>query len=246
MTSSHVTRIAMWSGPRNISTAMMRAWENRPDSGVVDEPFYACYLTATGIQHPMQKEVLASQSSDWDEVIERQLQAELPAGISIQYQKHMTQHMVTDIDPAWFASVKHAFLIRHPAQVVASYGVKRGSVTAEDIGFAQQQKLYDQARQLSDQELPIIDANDVLTDPAACLQKLCERLKVPFHHNMLSWPPGPRDSDGVWAAHWYNSVEQSTGFGAYHEKEVELNEQEQGVVAQCMPFYEQMYERRIR
>lgn len=245
MTESAVTRIAMWSGPRNISTAMMRAWENRADTCVVDEPFYACYLTATGIKHPMQDEVLASQSSDWNEVIADQLRCQLPAGIAIQYQKHMTQHMVIEIDSQWFASVKHAFLIRHPAEVVASYGAKRGSVTAADIGFAQQHQLYNQAQKLSKDQVPIVDAKDVLSDPATCLQILCAHLNVPFDINMLNWPAGPRDSDGVWAAHWYNKVEQSTGFATYHSKDIELNLKEQQVVEQCLPFYENMYERRI-
>lgn len=241
-----VTRIAMWSGPRNISTAMMRAWENRPDANVVDEPFYACYLTATGIQHPMQEEVLASQSSDWQEVIQQQLDCPLPKGITVQYQKHMTQHMVADIDQSWFRTLRHAFLIRHPAEVVASYTEKRGSVSAEDIGFAQQQRLYQLAGKLCGSDLPIIDAKDVLTDPGRILNKLCERLGVPFYQQMLHWPAGIRDSDGVWAAHWYNQVEKSTGFGQYRKRNISLDRRQQQVVDECMPFYEHMHEHRIR
>ncbi len=239
------TRIAMWSGPRNISTAMMRSWENRRDTQVVDEPFYACYLNATGIVHPMQEEVLASQSSDWNKVIEQQLRCPLAAGEEIQYQKHMTQHMVADIDQSWFASLQHAFLIRHPAQVVASYGQKRGSVNAADIGFEQQFKLYQMACDVSDKTPPIIDSADVLRNPEQCLSALCGSLGVSFSKSMLAWPAGKRDSDGVWASHWYNRVEQSTSFAPYVQPELNLSAEQQAVVEQCMPFYQEMFERRV-
>ncbi|NND82241.1 MAG: HAD family hydrolase [Gammaproteobacteria bacterium] len=234
----------MWSGPRNISTAMMRAWENRPDTVVVDEPFYACYLATTGIVHPMQREIMASQSTDWQKV-QQQLQADLPSGHTIHYQKHMTHHMVVDVDPQWFGSLKHAFLIRHPAEVVASYAAKRETVTSDDIGYRQQKKLYDLATRSVQSELPVIDARDVLMDPQHSLQQLCDCLGVPFHKNMLSWPAGPRDSDGAWAPHWYGNVEKSTGFGPYQEKEQQLNAAQQRVVDECMPFYEQLYQRRL-
>ena len=240
-----IIRIAMWSGPRNISTAMMRAWENRADTAVVDEPFYACYLSHSGIVHPMQQQVLASQSHDWQQVIDQVLKAPLQGQQTIQYQKHMTQHMLTEVDAAWFSSLRHAFLIRHPAEVVASYGRKRGSVTADDVGFARQTELYQLA--LSSGANPaIVDGADVLRAPAAMLRKLCQHLQVPFDDNMLSWPAGTRDSDGVWAAHWYNKVEQSTGFAAYSPKQLKLNQQQQDVVDQCLPYYQAMFEKRLR
>ncbi|MFT6100633.1 MAG: hypothetical protein ACJAYF_003194 [Arenicella sp.] len=238
-------RIAMWSGPRNISTAMMRSWESRADTTVIDEPFYAAYLRVTGMVHPMQGEVLASQSSDWAEVIKNELQNELLAGQSIQYQKHMTQHMVTDLDHDWFSSLRHAFLIRSPEQVVVSYGAKRESITADDIGFAKQKELYDKVVALSGQKPPVIDAKDVLSNPANVLQKLCHALDVKFDQNMLSWSAGPRESDGVWAAHWYHHVEKSTGFGPYQAKQFELSKQQQRVVDQSLPYYLEMYNERI-
>jgi len=238
-------RIAMWSGPRNISTAMMRSWESRADTAVVDEPFYAAYLSATGIVHPMQSEVLASQSSNWSEVIKNELQNELLLGQSIQYQKHMTQHIVTDLEHDWFASLRHAFLIRSPEQVVASYGVKRESITADDIGFAKQKEIYDKVVALSGRKPPVVDAKDVLSDPANVLQKLCHALGVEFDRNMLSWSAGPRDSDGVWAAHWYQNVEKSTGFAPYTAKQLELSKQQQRVADQSRPYYQEMYKERI-
>jgi hypothetical protein len=234
----------MWSGPRNISTAMMRAWENRADTAVVDEPFYACYLKTSGIVHPMQAEVLASQSADWQEVIDEVLKGPLPAQQTIQYQKHMTHHMLNQVDAAWFGSIRHAFLIRHPAQVVASYGRKRGSVTAEDIGFERQAELYELAVS-SGANPAIIDGADVLRAPEIILCKLCEHLRVPFDENMLGWPAGSRDSDGAWAPHWYNKVEQSTGFGPYSPKSLDLNQQQQDVVDQCLPYYQSMHEKRL-
>lgn len=242
---SAIVRIAMWSGPRNISTAMMRCWESRADTAVVDEPFYAAYLTTTGIVHPMQAEVLASQSSDWDEVIKRPLDSCLAAGQHIQYQKHMTQHMVTDIDQDWFSSLTHAFLIRSPDQVVASYGVKRKSVTADDIGFAKQKELYDKVVSALGYKPPVIDAGDVLDNPQNMLLKLCHTLGVEFDKGMLSWPAGPRDSDGAWAPHWYQNVEKSTGFAPYQAKKIILNKQQQRVADESRPYYEEMYKQRI-
>jgi hypothetical protein len=235
----------MWSGPRNISTAMMRSWESRADTAVVDEPFYAAYLRSTGMVHPMQREVLASQSSDCSEVIKHELQNELAVGQSIQYQKHMTQHMVTDLDHDWFSSLRHAFLIRSPEQVVASYGVKRESITTDDIGFAKQKELYDKVVALSGQKPPVIDAKDVLSNPAGVLQKLCDALDVVFDQNMLNWSAGPRESDGVWADHWYHNVEKSTGFAPYQVKQIELSKQQQRVADQSRPFYLEMYKERI-
>lgn len=246
MNQAQVHRVAMWSGPRNISTAMMRSWENRADTDVVDEPFYACYLTDTGIVHPMQEEVLASQSSSWQHVIENVLQSPLSQGASIQYQKHMTQHMVTDIDPVWFKSLTHAFLIRHPAEVVASYGVKRDSVTADDVGFELQSTIFQMAVDAGFKNIPVIDSKDVLANPEGMLRKLCDSLDVPFDAAMLAWPAGSRASDGAWAPHWYQNVEKSTGFGPYKKKVIELNTDQQKVVDECLPFYDAMYEYRLR
>ena len=241
---ANITRIAMWSGPRNISTAMMRAWENRADTAVVDEPFYACFLTATGIVHPMQAEVLAHQSSVWQDVVSQQLEKVLEPPQTIQYQKHMTQHMVVEIDQSWFASLRHAFLIRHPADVVASYSEKRESVSALDLGFAKQKELYDKALALGDQP-PIIDSRDVLKNPERCLRALCIQLGISFDTNMLHWPPGLRESDGVWADHWYNKVKQSTGFEPYTAKTYTLTKEEQLIVDECLPYYQTLYKKRL-
>ncbi len=204
-------RIAMWSGPRNISTAMMRSFENRPDCAVVDEPFYAAYLAATGLEHPMRDEVLASQAQDW-RTVARGLVEDEPAAVF--YQKHMTHHMLPDFGVEWMAACRNAFLIRDPAAVLASYVQKRTEVTLEDIGVVRQRELFDREADRLGAAPPVVEGADVLADPRGSLSALCAALGVPFRQEMLRWPAGPRDSDGVWAPAWYEAVERSTGFAA--------------------------------
>lgn len=239
---SMTLRIAMWSGPRNISTAMMRSWENRADTSVIDEPFYAYYLAQTQSPHPMFEQVLASQSQDYQTVAE--LMSKGHCESEVQYQKHMTQHMLNN-DFSWAKDIKHCFLIREPAEVVQSYTKSRGVCSAEDIGILRQLEIYQILTELTGQDMPIIDSNDVLQNPRGLLSALCDVLRLPFSDNMLSWPPGPRDSDGIWASHWYASVEQSRGFAAYQAKTLALNAQQQGVVEQVRPAFEQLYKQRL-
>ena len=211
MTTPTPLRIAMWSGPRNISTAMMRSWENRADTAVVDEPFYAVYLAATGIDHPGRDEVIAAQETDWRRVV-AMLTGPVPGDRPIFYQKHMTHHMLPAIDTGWLAGMANVFLIRDPRAVIASYVRKREAVTLEDIGLRRQVELFEQVARQSGKPPLVIDADDVLTDPAGALAGLCRSLRIDFDLSMLSWPPGPRHSDGVWSKHWYQAVERSTGF----------------------------------
>ncbi|WP_026375812.1 hypothetical protein [Aestuariibacter salexigens] len=237
-------RIAMWSGPRNISTAMMRSWENRHDCDVVDEPFYAFYLNQTKSPHPMFDEILASQSCDYQQVVS--LLTEGPCDAPLQYQKHMTHHMLEGVDLHWTASLTHCFLIRDPAQIIDSYTRSRGVCSAEDIGIIRQWELYQQISQLSGQAIPVIDSNWVLHDPAYALQRLCEALQLPFDSSMLSWPQGRRHSDGVWADHWYHNVEASTGFGRYEQRQVNLDQEQLAVLEQVMPAYEALAVRALK
>ena len=210
MTNS-VIRIAMWSGPRNISTAMMRAFENRPDTAVIDEPFYAAYLRATGIDHPLRAETLAAHQSDWREVV-KILVGRVTPGCTISYQKHMTHHMLPEFDLDWMAQCRNAFLIRTPEAVLASYSAKRGMFLPEDVGFARQRELFDRECDRLGSAPPVADAEDVLRDPEATLRLLCDALGIAFCKAMLHWPAGRRPSDGVWAPAWYDAVERSTGF----------------------------------
>lgn len=229
-------RIAMWSGPRNISTAMMRAFENRPDCAVVDEPFYAAYLAQTGLVHPMLEAVLASQPRDWRAVASALVEDD-PAPVF--YQKHMTHHMLPDFGLAWMAASRNAFLIRDPAAVLSSYVQKRAEVSLEDIGVVRQQELFDREADRLGQAPPVVEGADVLADPRGTLGALCTALEIPFREEMLSWPAGPRASDGVWAPAWYEAVERSTGFAAPERKTAAaLTDDLKRIADQARPHYE--------
>ena len=229
-------RIAMWSGPRTLSTAMMRAWENRPDAVVVDEPLYACYLAATGLDHPGRDAVLASQPTDWRTVVRALTTDPLPDGATISYQKHMTHHVLPEVDLEAFSGLRHAFLIRDPLRVLASYTQVREEPTLADLGLPQQVALF---RRFGG---PVVDADDLLRDPETTLRRLCRALGVPFDEAMLSWPPGPRSSDGVWAPYWYAGVEASTGFGPHRDIPPALPEHLAPLAEACRPYYEELRE----
>ena len=205
-------RIAMWSGPRNISTAMMRAFENRADTAVIDEPFYAAYLAQTGLDHPMRDGVLRTQPLD-AQIVAESLVGPVPGGRAVFYQKHMTHHMLPSVPQDWMAHCRSAFLIRPPEAVLASYSAKRHAVTLDDIGFVQQAELFEREADRLGHAPPVIEAGDVLADPRRVLSALCAALGIGFEERMLSWPPGRRDTDGVWGRVWYEAVERSTGFG---------------------------------
>lgn len=230
----------MWSGPRNLSTAMMRAFENRADCAVSDEPFYAAYLAETGLAHPMREEVLASQPRDWREVAAA-LVGPAPDGAAIWYQKHMTHHMLPGFGREWIDACRNAFLIRHPAEVLQSYVARREEVTLADIGVVQQAELFDRVADRHGAPLPVIDAADVLADPAAILEALCAALGIGFDPAMLSWPAGRRASDGVWAPAWYGTVEASTGFAPVREtREVSLPPHLAEIATAAEPYYRHM------
>ena len=228
--------IAMWSGPRNLSTAMMYSFGARPDCAVVDEPFYAYYLHATGMAHPMREQVIASQPTDWTDVTAA-LVRDLDDA-DIVYQKHMTHHMLHEIELDWTAALRNCFLIRDPKYVVASYARKRESVTQDDIGILRQYELYTEITAITGQDIPVIDATRFLADPEAGLHRLCERLAIPYSDRMLHWPTGRRASDGVWAAHWYEVVEQSTGFQAFSAGDVALTAEQQSIVDEASDYYQ--------
>lgn len=231
-------RIAMWSGPRNISTAMMRSFEARGDCRVVDEPFYAAFLRETGLDHPMAAEVLASQPNDWREVAQ-QLATETPGARPIVYEKHMTHHMLPEFGRDWMRQCRNAFLIRDPARVLASYTQKRGEVDLADIGFMQQADIFAREADRLGAAPPVVEGLDVLRDPAATLSKLCAALDIAWTTNMLSWPAGRRATDGVWAPAWYDAVEKSTGFGPPPEETpLTLPDHLQRIADAALPHYE--------
>jgi Sulfotransferase domain len=231
-------RLAMWSGPRNISTALMRAWENRPDTIVVDEPLYAYYLHETQLGHPARDEVIAAASTDWREVV-----AGLTApGDGVYYQKHMTHHLIAQLPRDWIPQLTNVLLIRDPAEVVASYVRSRAEVVAADIGLVQQAELYDQLGGA----VPVIDSADFLRDPEGYLRWLCAHVGVEFTDAMLHWPAGPRDSDGVWAPYWYDAVLASTGFEPYRPRTVSLSGSALAAAEQSRPHYERLHAVRVQ
>ena len=211
MPKSEPVRLAMWSGPRNISTALMRSWGNRPDTFVCDEPFYAHYLQTTGREHPGAAEVIAKGETDWRRVVE-QLTADVPGGKRIFYQKQMTHHLLPHIDREWLGAVTNCFVIRDPAEVIVSYLKKNSDPALEDLGFVQQAEIFDWVRGQTGEIPPVIDAHDVLGNPEKILRLLCDAVGVGFMQEMLSWPPGLRETDGIWAKHWYGEVATSTRF----------------------------------
>lgn len=235
----------MWSGPRNISTALMRAWGNRPDTFVCDEPFYACYLRETRLEHPGAAEVIAHGETDWRQVV-AQLTGPVPGGKRIYYQKQMTHHLLPAIDRAWLARVTNCFLIRDPAEVIVSYIRKNNDPALEDIGFVQQAEIFDSVRAQTGAIPPVIDARDVLENPEKILRLLCDAVGVEFTPAMLSWPPGLRDTDGIWAKHWYGEVEKSTGFQKPAERSAVVPERLKEVHDRAREFYERLYDHRLR
>jgi hypothetical protein len=238
-------RVAMWSGPRNISTAMMRAWENRGDCSVSDEPLYAAYLAATGLDHPGREQVIAAGDIDFRRVAQA-LIGPIPGGRPLWYQKHMSHHLLPGIEHEWVHALNNIFLIRDPADVVASYLKSRATVTPEDIGLLQQGELFDELVTRNGELPMVIDAADFLQSPEACLRAVCEKLDIDFSERMLKWPAGPRDSDGIWAPYWYEAVWKSTGFEPNRPREVTLDEQSASVAEACRPVYERLHGHRLR
>lgn len=233
------TRLAMWSGPRNISTAMMRAWENRPDCFVVDEPLYAAYLKATQLDHPGRDEIIAAGETDWRAVAEWLL-GPVPGGSRIFFSKMMAHHLIEGVGRDWIAQLHNVLLIRDPREVVASYVRSRASCEPADIGLLQQLELYD-GLTAAGADVPVIDVADFLRDPGAHLAWLCEWLDIPMTEAMISWPAGRRASDGVWAPHWYGAVERSTGFEPWRPRRLSLSAHDEAVADACRPAYERLH-----
>jgi len=250
-------RICMWSGPRNVSTAMMRSWEARGDCVVSDEPLYAHYLHQTGIDHPGRDEVIRSQSTDWGE-LGVHLSGAPPEGKPLWFQKHMAHHLLPGLDRSWMRTSLHCFLIRDPRAVVASYvrarpdvirrgpdGVVEVTLAPEELGFLQQLDLLQWAEQELGQRCPVVDSADLLQRPAEVLGGLCAALGVPWTERMLSWAPGRRKCDGVWAKHWYANVERSTGFAPVSRGESVVDPVLSPVVERLQLAYEALRERCI-
>ena len=234
----------MWSGPRNISTAMMRSWGNRPDTFVCDEPFYAYYLQATGLPHPLAREIIDAGQTDWRHVT-AWLTGPIPEGRPIFYQKHMTHHLLPEVERDWLRAVSNCFLIRDPREVMTSYIKKNDIPTLTDLGFVQQLEIFRWVKSHTSQPCPVLDAKDVLDNPPRMLALLCESLGVDFRVAMLAWPPGLRATDGLWAKHWYPEVETSTSFRPHTPRSEPIPESLREIHDQCRACYDELYSLRL-
>ena len=232
-------RIAMWSGPRNLSTAMMYAFGNREDFAAWDEPFYAPYLAATGIDHPMREEIIAAHEADPEKVAARCI-GSIPGEKPHFYMKHMPLHMIEGFPLDWAEHCVNVHLLRHPARVVASYAAKRENPTLDDIGFRQQVELF--ARYPG----PVIDSADIRDNPEGMLRALCAEIGLDWDPAVLSWPMGPKPEDGIWASHWYGAVHRSTGFAGAEGPLPELEGAAKALAEAALPYYEELAKLRIR
>jgi len=238
-------RIAMWSGPRNISTAMMRAWGNRPDTYVCDEPLYAYYLRQSGAPHPGAQEVIRHHETDWRRVVER-LTGPIPDGKTIFFQKQMSHHLLPDVDRGWMDGLLNCFLIREPGAMLISLVHHVAHPALPDTGLPQQVEIFERVRASTGQVPPVIDADDVLNDPEAILRRLCGAVGIEFTPRMLSWPPGPRDTDGIWAKYWYKEVVTTSEFLPYSPKIAPVPERLCGLYDECLEYYHALYAHRLR
>jgi hypothetical protein len=237
-------RIAMWSGPRNISTAMMRAWGNRNDTFVCDEPLYAHYLNVTRKPHPGWEEVIAAGETDARKVT-AWLTGDVPEGKTIFFQKHMAHHLLPGMNREWIGALQNVLLVREPREMLTSLIKATPDAGLEDTGLPQQAELFAWLTARDGAAPAVIDARDVLENPRGMLKLLCERIGVPFDEAMLAWPPGPRATDGVWAKHWYHEVEKSTSFRPYKAKNEEVPAHWRGMLADCERIYAELYAARL-
>lgn len=241
-------RIAMWSGPRNISTALMRSFGSRADTIVFDEPLYARYLHARPeLRHPGRDEIVAAGPIDMDEIT-AMLTGPLPPGATISYQKHMAHHLLpADFDRlGWIDGLCNCFLIRDPGEMIASFIRIVPDPTPADLGLPQQVRLFEIVRDRTGRTPPVLDSRDVLEDPRGMLSALCERVGIPFDNAMLTWEPGPHKTDGVWGPHWYDSVYKSTGFVPHRPSNEPVPDRLAGVHAKCRALYDTLFQFRLR
>ena len=234
----------MWSGPRNISTAMMRSWGNRPDTFVCDEPLYAHYLNQTALPHPGADEIIARYETDWRKVV-AWLTGPVPEDRSIFFQKQMAHHLLPEIRRDWLSRLSHVFLIRDPREILLSYTKKIENPTLADTGLPQQVEIFELVQKMTETTPRVLDARDVLENPRAMLEALCSSVGVEFCEEMLSWPPGRRATDGIWAKYWYHEVERSTSFRPFRPKTESLPARLEALHEQCREYYDALYRARL-
>jgi hypothetical protein len=237
-------RIAMWSGPRNISTALMRSWESRSDTFVIDEPFYAHYLSVTNVDHPGRDEIIQNGETD-QSVVSRGLITDLDDSCSIYFQKHMTHHMIPSVGREWMKDVVNCFLIRDPKDMILSYTKVNSNLSMHLLGLEEQYELFEYVTKINGRAPPVVDSKDILLDPRETLRLLCEKIGVVFSEEMLSWSKGVRDTDGIWAKYWYDNVINSTGFNIYRQKDDDVPSKYLGLYDECIKIYDELAKYKI-
>jgi len=235
----------MWSGPRNISTALMRSWESRSDTFVIDEPFYAHYLSATNVDHPGRDEIVQSGETD-QSVVSKGLISDIDDSCSIYFQKHMTHHMIPSVDRDWMKDVVNCFLIRNPKDMILSYTKVNSNLSMHLLGLEEQYELFEYVTKINGRAPPVVDSKDILLDPRETLRLLCEKIGVVFSEEMLSWSKGVRDTDGIWAKYWYDNVVNSTGFNTYTEKNEVIRDEYLQLYEDCLKIYEKLSRHKIK
>ena len=234
----------MWSGPRNISTALMRSWESRSDTFVIDEPFYAHYLSVTNVDHPGRDEIIQSGETD-QSVVSKGLISDTDDSCSIYFQKHMTHHMIPSVDREWMKEVINCFLIRNPKDMILSYTKVNSNLSMHLLGLEEQYELFEYVTKINGRAPPVVDSKDILVDPRKTLSLLCEKVGVIFSEEMLSWSKGVRDTDGIWAKFWYKNVINSTGFNIYREKDEDVPSKHLGLYDECIKIYDELAKYKI-
>lgn len=234
----------MWSGPRNISTALMRSWESRSDTFVIDEPFYAHYLSVTNVDHPGRDEIVQSGETD-QSVVSKGLISDIDDSCSIYFQKHMTHHMIPSVGREWMKDVVNCFLIRDPKDMILSYTKVNSNLSMHLLGLEDQYELFEYVTKINGRAPTVVDSKDILLDPRETLRLLCEKLGVVFSEEMLSWSKGVRDTDGIWAKYWYDNVINSTGFNTYTEKNEVIRDEYLQLYEDCLKIYEKLSKHKI-
>ena len=227
--------IYMWSGPRNLSTALMRSFENREDTKVWDEPFYAYYLKETKKDHPLANEIINKYETNLEKIIDL-VTAEKDF---IYFQKHMSHHIIKKIPINWITKGINCFLIRHPKEVLLSYIQKNDLIDSNDLGYPAQLRLFNYIK-TSNKKILVIDAKDLSEKPEIILKKICKKINIPFTEKMLNWPKGRRDSDGIWEKIWYKNVKSSTSFNKILNKEYEIPKKYNHIYNESLRIYDQL------
>jgi hypothetical protein len=232
--------IACWSGPRNISTALMRSWSSRGDTFVTDEPFYAHYLRETKLKHPMYKEILNKYSSNYNEIV-NYLIDEIPKNKKIWYQKHMAHHILDLSSIDWISNVENCILLRHPKEVISSYTKKNKLTSVEELGYPQQYEIINFLKKINKSYI-IIDSKELLTNPQKSLSDWCRKINIKFDKSMLKWDKGGHVNDGIWWESWYDNVIKTTGFEKYEKKDINIENKYDSIYNESMKYYSYLKE----